>query len=143
MQFQLQMNLRPNVFIPYTTHKRNYYLLFYRYTPKKTKLWVTDSNVLKSETFFRVGDLREIDETGPVVGNIFYTPSASTCYGTAIMAYSKAWAKDSNNTSGYSMPSGVMLMTRTPNFYVYHKKNEVTMIVNPILPQNIRSNLEV
>ena len=142
MQFSLQVSLRPNVFVPYSTHGRNYYLLFHKFTPRKTKIWVTDSSVLKSETFFQVGDLHSDTPDGDVIGNIFYTPAASTCYGSAIMAYSKVWAKQANSTK-FVTPVGVNLHVRSKHMFVYHKKNEVTVIVNPSLPASIRFNLEI
>lgn len=141
MRFILQTNLRSKVFVPYVTHGRKYSILLSKYLPAGTKLSVSDSPLVPADTYIRVGDLHLGGYEGETIGHLFYTPLSFMCYGSALLAYSKAWEKRANNKE-LGVPSGVLLIARTPLFYLYHKKNEVTLAVNPTLPAAIKDNLE-
>lgn len=139
MRFVLGITTRPNVFIPYQTHSRNYFLLFHYQVPAKSHLSVVEDTTVTVPSFFDIGLL---STNGKVCGNIFYTAAATQGYGSSIAAYSKKWAKQINSGSMVD-PSGVSLLIKSPHFYMYHKKNEVTLIVSPCISTHIRENLEI
>jgi hypothetical protein len=142
MEFKLHASNRPSVFIPYKTHKNNYHLLFTKEVPKGTVISVNDSEITL-DTFFRIGQMTLNGYAGERCGFVFHTPFSVSCHGTCIIAYSKNWANSVNSGRYPIRPFGMALLLRAKYFYIYHKKNQSTLIVNPDIAKHIKENLEI
>jgi len=143
MQFSLDINAQPNIFLPYKTHGRKYHLLFSRRVPKKKIVAVKNCDSIACDTFFHIGEMTQSSYTGEPCGFIFYTTYPVNCQAGSVMAYSRRWAQDINSSKNSLIPFGVELVLKHEFFYLYHKKNHVTLVVNPNLASRIRENLEI
>lgn len=146
MRFTLQTNSRQQIFVPYKTPEHlsyQYYLLFTKEVNRGTDIWVMTNEEIKVNSMFFIGDMFMKEYKGDLCGHIFWTRQKSVCTGTSIYAYSNIWAKTVNEGRFPLEPFGVELSFKHDDFYIYHKDNAATLIVNPSIAQNIRGNLEV
>lgn len=142
MQFTLAYTSRPSIFLPYKTHNRNYHLLFNRSVPKKSVLSVTDS-IIATQSFFTIGNILLDDYNGERCGYIFFSTLPIACHGSCIVAYSRKWSKAVNEKRFPLNPFGVSLLLKDKEFHLYHKKNQVSLVVSPNMALKIKENLEV
>jgi hypothetical protein len=142
MEFQLPYPSKPNIFLPFHTHGRNYHLLFSERVKMNRKLSVVDSEIT-AQSFFHIGELREDGYEGTRCGFIFYSPMPVQCHGTSIFSYSKQWARSVNEKRFPLNPFGVALVLKAEYFYLYHKRNQVSLVVSPNMAKKIRDNLEI
>jgi hypothetical protein len=143
MQFQLQVRIRPAIFIPYKTHGRLYHLIFSEDIKKNSLVSVDTSEDVKVQSFFDIGDMRVNGYAGRKCGYIFYSTLPVICHGSCIIAYSKQWEKAVNEKHFPLQPFGVNLSLKAKTFYLYHRRNQVSLAVSPSLAARIRENLEI
>ena len=144
MQFQLEVNARPFIFFPYRTHERQYHVLLTERVPMDSIISVVDSEDVKDlPCFFSIGDVKTGGYEGRRCGFIFHTTFPVVCHGSSIMAYSRQWEKAVNEKRFPLQPFWVSLVLRADYFYIYHKKNQVSLLVSPQIASRIRENLEV
>ena len=141
MQLDIQKSYNAHLFTPYMTHDRQYYLLFYE-NKLPGPFFVKDAPLVVN-TMFYIGDVTSESYEGEVVGSIFYTQSPTICEGTFALAFSGLLKQGANSPRFRARDLGMELVLKTPNYYVYNKKNTATLLVCPHLKESIRKNFEV
>jgi hypothetical protein len=144
MQLTLGIRTRPDIFLPFRTRDRQYYLLLSKHIHHDDSLFVQEDEAAQaSATFFQIGRLTRDGYDGEPCGHIFYTTYPVTCHGTSLIAYSKVWSQAVNNRRVPIRPFGVALTVKSESFLLYHRRNQVTLVVSPKIAANIKANLEV
>ena len=141
MQLSLKKSFNAGLFTPYKTHDRNYFLLFYA-RGIVGPFFVRDAPLILN-TLFSIGEIAQGSADGKVVGNIFYTQSPSRCEGSFALAYSGVFEGIVNTQRFKPKDLEFQLMLKTEHYYVFHKDNAATLLVNPSIKMDIRKNFEV
>jgi hypothetical protein len=139
MRFQILHSTKPHIFYKVGAHGNEYHFMATTPLPPSDDLFVQNLDEAQSlKSNFYIGAVSKMGYSADHIGYLFYSTLPVYNLSTGILSASRSW----QHSSKVSVTQDeLLLILKTPHFYVYHALNKATLVTNPFLDDSLEDYL--